>query len=270
MDTAMLMYDSVTAADIPVDAPAVAGYADGRYEWTRADWNRFPTTLRLDITVLGGVADVLDVETGDATPSQAVDWVRTMRQHGYPYPGVYCNSNLWPTVKATFTAHQVDQPWYWIADYDGLATIPDGALAKQYRNPPESGGHFDVSAISTPLITYMKSGGKSMISQDDANLIASTLLNWYITTPSAPAGVGRQVWDVLGDGERIQTALSSDVNAIESAIHAVAGTGGQPVDANALAAALAGPLSTALAPYIATTETTPAEFFSALAAQLKK
>lgn len=271
MDTAMLMYDSVTAADIPADAPAVAGYMDGRYAWSLSDWQRFSNALHLVITVAGDTrGDVLDVETGDATPDQAVNWVRDVRGHGRPYPGVYCNSNLWPTVKATFDAHQVAQPWYWIADYDGLATIPDGALAKQYRNPPTSGGHFDVSAISVPLITYINSGGKNMLSQDDANLIASTLLNWYITTPSAGPGTGRQVWDVLGDGERIQTALTMDTSAIESAIRAAVGTGGQPVDPSALAAALAGPLATTLAPYIGAAETTPAELFTALAAQLSK
>lgn len=271
MDTAMLMYDSVTAVDIPADAPAVAGYVNGKYTWSDSDWRRFATPLKLMITISADMhGDVLDVETGDATPDQAVNWVRQSRADGNPYPGVYCNSNLWPTVKAAFGAHQVAQPWYWIADYDGLATIPDGALAKQYRNPPTSGGHFDISAISAPLITYMKSGGLNMISQDDANLIASTLLNWYITTPSAPAGVGRQVWDVLGDGERIQTALTTDTTAIESAIHAAVGTGGQPVDTGALAAALASPLATALAPYIGAAETTPAEFFTALAAQLSK
>lgn len=270
MDTAMLMYDSVTAADIPTDVPAVAGYIDGAYQWSDSDWRRFATSLKLTITVLGDVmGDVLDVETGDATPDQAVDWVRRTRAAGHSYPGVYCNSNLWPTVKATFTAHQVAQPWYWIADYDGLATIPDGALAKQYRNPPESGGHFDVSAISAPLITYLKSGGLNMISQDDANLIVTTLLNWPLATPSAPAGTaGRQVWDVLGDGERIQAALGAGVSGIETAVAAVASAEGH-VDVTALAAALAGPLaqsvSAALPP-----ETSPAEFFTALAAQLSK
>lgn len=271
MDTAMLMYDSVTAADIPADAPAVAGYVNGAFRWTDSDWARFPHALKLRITISDGMeGDVLDVETGDATPDQAVNWVRQSRADGNPYPGVYCNSNLWPTVKATFGAHQVAQPWYWIADYDGLATIPDGALAKQYRNPPTSGGHFDVSAISAPLITYINSGGKNMLSQDDANLVASTLLNWYITTPSAGPGTGRQVWDVLGDGERIQTALTSDTTAVESAIHDAVGIGGMPTDPATLAAALAGPLATALAPFIQRAETTPAELFTALAAQLSK
>jgi hypothetical protein len=264
-----LMYDSTNPLDIPVDAPAVAGYMDGLYQWSDSAWSRFRTQLRLDITVLGNAADVLDVETGDATPDQAVEWVRSMRAHDYPYPGVYCNSNLWPTVKATFDAHRVDQPWYWIADYDGRPDIPDGAVAKQYQNAPGSGGHFDLSVISDELITYITSGGKRMISQDDANLIATTLLNWRITTTTKPTGSsGRQVWDVLGDGERIRADLLADTTLVEDLVKAL--PAGGSVDPTALAADLAAPLASLLAPAITAAETTPTEFFTALAAQLAK
>jgi hypothetical protein len=262
-----LMYDSVNPFDIPVDAPAVAGYADGMYVWTTAGWDRFPNRPRLLITVTGVDADVLDVETGDATPADAVDWVRTQRQLGFPYPGVYCSSSLWPTVKATFAAHNVDPPWYWIADYDGKPDIPVGALAKQYLNAPGSGGHYDLSVISPALVTLINSGGMRMISQDDANLIASTILNWSITTPTHGPGVGRQVWDVLGDGERLATALAAEESQLAAAIAAVPAAGA--VDVHTLATALAGPLAAALAPTLPP-ETTPAELFTALAAQLSK
>jgi hypothetical protein len=269
----MIMYDSTNPLDIPVDAPAVAGYTDGDYRWPDAGWNRFAGALKLRISVLGGAADVLDVETGDATPSEAVDWVWTMRKQEMPYPGVYCNSNLWPTVQAAFAAHQVDPPWYWIADYDGRPDIPPGAVAKQYQNAPASGGHFDLSVISDNLITYLRTGGTQMLSQDDANLIVTTLLDWKIVTPSAGPGVGRAVWDVLGDGERLTAQLatldgemSADQKAVLTAIAAAGAVGG---DVEALANNLAGPLAAALAPHLPA-ETTPAEFFTALAEQLKK
>jgi hypothetical protein len=271
----MLMYDSTNPLDIPIDAPAVAGYIDGAFAWSDAGWKRFPDALKLVITVFGDVyGDVLDVETGDATPDQAVDWVRMCRiTADEPYPGVYCNSSLWPTVQAAFAAHQVDPPWYWIADYDGRPDIPPGAVAKQYLNAPASGGHFDLSAISPALITYMKTGGKQMLSQDDANLIVTTLLDWKIVTPSAGPGVGRAVWDVLGDGERLTAQLatldgemSADQKAVLTAIAAAGAVGG---DVEALANNLAGPLAAALAPHLPA-ETTPAEFFAALAKQLEK
>ena len=38
-----IMYDAVTAANIPVDAQIVAGYVGGNsYTWSPADWARFP------------------------------------------------------------------------------------------------------------------------------------------------------------------------------------------------------------------------------------
>lgn len=263
------MYDSTNPFDIPIGVPAVAGYIDGRYAWSSAGWQRFARLPRLTITILNGDADVLDVETGDATPDQAVTWVRSQRAMGRPYPGVYCNSNLWDTVRATFRAHQVEEPWYWIANWDGRMDVPDGAVAKQYLDPPASGGHYDLSVLTPQLVTYLQTGGKSMISQDDANLIASTLLNWSITTPSKPAGSsGRQVWDVLGDGERVRADMMTDTVLVEDLVKSL--PAGGTVDPNALAADLAAPLASLLAPAIAAAETTPAAFFTALADQLKK
>jgi hypothetical protein len=263
------MYDSVDPFDIPTDATVVAGYVDGRYAWTDAGWQRFSHTPRLTITVLNGDADVLDVETGDATPDEAVRWVASQRAAGRPHPGVYCNTNLWPTVRATFRAHQVPEPWYWVADYDGRPDIPEGAVAKQYIDAPGSGGHYDLTAISPELITYLHTGGKAMISPDDANLIATTILNWPITTVTKPTGSGgRPVWDVLGDGERVRADLLSDTTLVEDLVKAL--PAGGAVDPAALAADLAAPLASLLAPAITASESTPAQFFTALADQLKK
>jgi hypothetical protein len=87
------------------------------------------------------------VETGDATPAQAPGWVKARRAAGAD-PTVYCSASLWPTVRAAFTAAGVAQPHYWIAHYDGDPTIPAGAVAKQYVDPPNSGGHWDLSAVA--------------------------------------------------------------------------------------------------------------------------
>ncbi|GLY65481.1 hypothetical protein [Amycolatopsis taiwanensis] len=40
------------------------------------------------------------------------------------------------------------QPHCWVARYDGVANLPVGCVAKQYINPPGSGGHFDLSAVA--------------------------------------------------------------------------------------------------------------------------
>ena len=46
---------------------------------------------------------------------------------------MYCSLSTWPAVRSAFSSAGVDEPHYWIAHYDGDPTIPDGAIAKQYR-----------------------------------------------------------------------------------------------------------------------------------------
>jgi hypothetical protein len=139
------MYDGITAADLPADATMVAGYVDGLYANMPALAARFPSASRIGIAVFAHTDDgiVLDVETGDATPAQAPGWVVMRRSHGLD-PTVYCNTDTWPAVRQAFAAAGVPEPHYWIAQYDGVATIPAGAVAKQY----ESAGPWDVSVVA--------------------------------------------------------------------------------------------------------------------------
>jgi hypothetical protein len=143
------MYDSITAADIPASARMVAGYVSGQWTWTTADWDRFPNAVKVRIATQANVNDghVLDVEPGDATPAQAPGWVVKRRAAGID-PTIYCNASTWPVVRAAFTTAQVAEPHYWIAKYDNVAAVLDGAVAKQYINPPTSGGHYDLSAVA--------------------------------------------------------------------------------------------------------------------------
>jgi len=269
------MYDSVTATAIPTNAAVVAGYVDGAYAWSNADWARFPESVKVRIAVFASTNDghVLDVEDGDATPAQAPGWVRMRRAAGLD-PIVYCNASTWPSVISAFSSAGIAGPPYWIAQYDGSPAIPSGAVAKQYNDPPGSGGEYDISNASQAFIDAVT--GESMpLTQADANLVVSTLLNWYITTPDKPNGTaGRQVWDVLGDGERIETligtqsgSMTSDQAALLAAIRAQP-TGGQ-VDVQALANALA-PVLVPLLPASATPQQVGAAVVTALAAHLSQ
>ena len=85
------MFDSVTARNIPTTAKMVAGYVDGLYKWTTADWARFPHAVKVRIACFGRTNDgqVLDVEDGNATPTQAPVWVMMRRVKGVD-PTVYC------------------------------------------------------------------------------------------------------------------------------------------------------------------------------------
>lgn len=138
------MYDAVNVANIPADATLIAAYIDGAYANVQAMRDRFPAARIVTITVTGARdADVLDVETGDATPEHAPDWVKRMRDKGRT-PTVYCPSSLWLPCMRAFDARGIAYPAWWIAHYEKDPVIPAGAVAKQYRNAVPPG--YDVSS----------------------------------------------------------------------------------------------------------------------------
>jgi hypothetical protein len=143
------MYDSVTASDIPSNATMVAGYVNGTYKWSNADWGRFPQAVKVRIATRANVNDghVLDVEAGAASMSEAPGWVERRRAAGVD-PTVYCSYSAWSSLKILFGDLHMVQPHWWIARYDGKAEMISGAVAKQYINPPGSGGHYDLSIVA--------------------------------------------------------------------------------------------------------------------------
>ncbi|AEW92921.1 MULTISPECIES: hypothetical protein [Streptomycetaceae] len=140
------MYDAVTPANIPANATMVAGYADGRYANLDELRARFPAATIISIAVRWTTrAQVLDVESGDATPEQAVQWcTQTMADTPNHELTVYCNTSQWPSVRAAFQAAGITEPNYWVAAYDGDPTIPAGAIAKQYLGDYHG---YDKSAV---------------------------------------------------------------------------------------------------------------------------
>jgi hypothetical protein len=191
------MYDSVDASQIPVDAVMVAGYIDGRYAWSAADWARFPHAVHVEIAVRSATnaGHVLDVETGDATPAEAPGWVLMRRKAGCD-PSVYCSTSRWPEVVAAFAAAHVPNPHYWVAAYPGMgAVIPSGAVAHQYADP----GHFDLSVVAdywpgvdVPPITHPE-----VPPMPRTALPAAALPAHVRTAVWNPAGTQ---WDVTLDG----------------------------------------------------------------------
>ena len=144
------MFDAISSksVNIPASAQMVAGYCDGSYAWSAADWARFPNAVKVRIATRASTNDgqVLDVENGDATPAQAPGWCAMRRAAGQP-PSLYCNASTWPAVKAAFSAQEPGPAAYWIAAYDGVAVIPSGAVAKQYTdNAPAN--PYDTSVVA--------------------------------------------------------------------------------------------------------------------------
>lgn len=143
------MWDSVTASDIPTGAGIVGGYVDGNYKWSQADWDRFPRAVHVPIAVFASTnaGVVLDVENGNATPGQSPEWTAMRRRAGVD-PTIYCSLSIWDEIARAHVEAGVSQPHYWVAQWDGIANIPAGAIAKQYADDHMSGGHFDLSAVA--------------------------------------------------------------------------------------------------------------------------
>lgn len=140
------MYDAVTPTNIPRAAQMVAGYVDGKYAWTAAEWALFPHATKVRIAVFSSTNDghVLDVEPGCSSPTSAPGWVVKRRAAGVD-PSVYCNLSTWPTVRTAFHNAGIAEPHWWIAAYPGIgAKLYPGTVGHQFANP----GPVDVSIVA--------------------------------------------------------------------------------------------------------------------------
>lgn len=149
-----LMYDSVNANAIPTDATMVAGYVDGKFAWSQANWNRFPGAVKVRISAVGAthLAHVFDVEDGCIwPPERVVPLVVAARKAGID-PTVYVNErNDWGPTRAAFDRAGVAHPHWWVANYDGNDHyISPGAVARQFAHPPNSAGHYDPAHPNRP------------------------------------------------------------------------------------------------------------------------
>lgn len=141
------MYDSATPAAIPADAEVVAGYVDGLYKWTDADWARFPNAAKVRITVLGSYVDgdVLDVEQGDATPSYCPKWIEARQADGLAVPTIYCSSSVVPAVQSACVGLTYN---LWVAHYTYTEHIEPGSVATQWTDHGPNGENVDISLCS--------------------------------------------------------------------------------------------------------------------------
>lgn len=141
------MYDSVTAADIPAHAEAVAGYSDGLYDDYAALVARFPGKPVVSITTRAAAgARVCDVETGDSTPAQGAQWAKAEIGAGRR-PTLYYSASMGTPVRDALMAEGVNPADvdFWAADWTGTPHMLLGSVATQYADPRTSGGHYDLS-----------------------------------------------------------------------------------------------------------------------------
>ncbi len=245
------MFDSITVADIPADAGMVAGYVDGVYANVLEMRARFPHATVVQVAVSASYPAargvVLDVESGDATPAQAVAWCRA-----YAGPNsdltVYCNASTWPSVRSAFQAAGVTEPNYWIAAYDNDPAIPAGAVAKQYA----SNDFYDTSSVSSywPGVDPVPTPPEDDVplTSADAQLVVKTLLETRVPEGRLANGYIPTVADMLNGAEVADSdlvamkaqiaALSAQVTALSAAVAALAKGEAATVEA-AVTAALA-------------------------------
>lgn len=110
-----VMYDSTTIGEIPKDAAAVAGYVDGAYANFSDMVKQFPNARRLSIAVFASSdADCLDIEPGNATPSEAPAWVKRQisRLGTTKKPTVYAAVSEMNSVISALNAAGISQNSY--------------------------------------------------------------------------------------------------------------------------------------------------------------
>lgn len=166
----VLGYDSTNPLDIPSNAKVVAGYVDGPFAWTREEWMRFPLAYKVRIATRASTndGDIIDCEKGDATPAQAVLWVIKRRQAGAHWAGIYCNLSTLTEVRAALGTLICP---LWQAHYDDIEILPNGFVGKQFINPPNSGGHFDLSVFDLHWLDSI--GGNVSTPADNAHAVES-------------------------------------------------------------------------------------------------
>jgi hypothetical protein len=142
-----IMYDACDPARPPANAVMVAGYLYGPCAWPASGWTRFRDVVQVRIATVQTINDgqVLDVERGDADVSQAPGWCARARLRGQ-IPTVYCSQANVSALLEQFRLHEVPAPLLWVAQWDGVAELPDEWIAKQYLNDNALG--FDVSVVA--------------------------------------------------------------------------------------------------------------------------
>jgi hypothetical protein len=197
-----LMYDAVTVEHIPLTATHVAAYVDG-YRNLEAMRKRFPKALLTTITVKGSVADVLDVERGAATITDARRWVLAMRKIGRR-PIVYCSKSNLPRVQTAMRDAKVADPFYWVADWTDVPHLVTGSIATQFKSVPHD---YDVSLLRddfpkplqrkvTPVkINITAAQAKSALIQLAA---LAGVVNTYVNEGHLPVAVRTAVGTISG------------------------------------------------------------------------
>jgi hypothetical protein len=130
-----LIYDSVTPSAIPAHQ-VVAAYATGSYAASPSQVAGQKKVLWIDTNGSDPGATVLDVEPGDATPTQAASWASSrLTAHPHAEAIIYTMQSQWSAARAaiaTLPASMQSHIRWWIADPTGVPHIVPGSDATQW------------------------------------------------------------------------------------------------------------------------------------------
>jgi hypothetical protein len=141
----LTFYDSITPSEIPANQQ-IATYADGKFAVERSLVSNPEQVIWIDINGHDANANALDVEPGDAAPSEVASWVqRRLTAHPGSIAIVYTMRSEWAAAKAsvaTLPAAMRSEVRWWIADPTGHPHIVPGSQATQWY----WGENYDVSS----------------------------------------------------------------------------------------------------------------------------
>lgn len=130
-------YDDVTLALIPHNAPVVFAYEDGDFRNLALARRAFPHAHVFSICVNAAHdGDFLDVERGDADPSQLKEWWLRQHERGVWRPGPYASiGNGMPQCEEIMrTLATRDEYRLWSADYTHEPHINPGMDGTQWTD----------------------------------------------------------------------------------------------------------------------------------------
>lgn len=163
------MQDSIDLSQFVAPVDAFAAYVGGHWPDFSAACQRWPKARRKSIAVNASEnADILDIENGDAFPSQYPEWHRRQVARGCKLPGAYANQSTMPQVldAAASSGIPLDKFVRWEAHYDGVPLLPAGREAKQYTD------HGDGRNVDFSVCDLAFWG-------DTVSVVNTTHYNWF-------------------------------------------------------------------------------------------
>lgn len=150
------MFDTITLGTVPANPFALAGYTSGSWPTYLPLRRAYPNAHVVSIAVTPVFhADCLDVEPGDADPSQAAAWVKADIAAGFAKPCVYSSyyeyvNQVRPDLAAAGISRS--QVFEWDADYTYSPHIDTGFDATQWTDH-YNGLNLDASLVQLPFLS---------------------------------------------------------------------------------------------------------------------